>query len=802
MFRGLSLLSLLALALVGATPYLNPPAGSTQVVLPIEVIGADGYIASTTVDVPSIGSADRLYLQLHRPAYRDIAVNSNRGAKASVRINGGPWVDVTQSNVECLAHEEAYGCLLSSYYTLRLTIDLGEFGSPGLQPGTNTVEFRFNGTDGITSGYRVLALDVLNGSGGSLAPASQFLEENPATWQAPRPSSADIAAGAQLWSTAELVESPQSGAPLIRATCASCHAPDGRDLKYFNYSNRSIEERAKFHGLTEAEAEQIVSYIRTLDSPAPENARPWNPPYQPGPGLDSRPAIEWAAGAGLEWVLDEDADMRDFVFPTGMTPGAITPDQTHNARETPVAIQLPDWNAWLPDVHPEDVWEEFFLNTTPIDGSDGDTRGDVLGHYDNLQDDLQTDGPDVMIQNGELANAISSFSSAGIKYFLDFRNGDAEAHVPGSIHIESARQSIRKWTLVQLWDIQQTYALDDVSPEVYGQYGEERSWLGGSRQMFDLAPHLAAENKLSFFYQDDLAGKTESTAWYQLQMIVNAGNRTNAGSIAPVDWNYHPKHINGLYGNEDGPEHPFRGAQAWMKLIQTFHHDGTFEEEAYIRHAHPGRWGAFVTMKNLDPSTRAAVFSTLVNAYMDAVESHAISEWDRPSNPDTPNRWEGPNYRPTLIEEGTSWQNAHQNGRYADLWYTMIPTFASWGVENSVIERMNTWGSQMWPQGDWGAIPTSTEGGETTPDRFALEPGYPNPFASTSTLAYTLPAAGPVRMEVFDLFGRRVAVLVDEERTAGRHTETLASEGMASGTYIVRLQAGAASATQRVVVLR
>ncbi|NNF57063.1 MAG: T9SS type A sorting domain-containing protein, partial [Rhodothermaceae bacterium] len=482
-------------------------------------------------------------------------------------------------------------------------------------------------------------------------------------------------------------------------------------------------------------------------------------------------------------------------------PGAITPDATHNARETPVAIQLPDWNAWLPDVHPEDVWEEFFLASTPIDGSDGDTRGDVLGHYDKLQGDLQTIGPDVMIQSGELATLMGSFSSAGIKYFLDYRNGDAEAHVPGSIHIESARQSIRKWTLVQLWDIQQTYALDSVAPEVYGQYGEARSWLGASRQMFDLAPHLSAENKLSFFYQNDLAGKTESTAWYQLQVVVNAGNRINAGSIAPVDWNYHPKHINGLSDNEGGPRHPFRSAQAWMKLIQTFHHDGLLEEEPYVRHAHPGRWGAFETFEDLDFATRAAVFGTLINAYMDAVESHEISEWNRPADIDTPNRWEPASYRPELIEEGTSWQNAHQNGRYADLWYSMIPTFAAWGVDSQVIARMNTWGAQMWPLADWGAIPTGTEGGETAPTTFALEPGFPNPFASTTTLAYTLPEAGPVRMEVFDLMGRSIAVLVDGERTAGRHAETLVAQGLASGTYIVRLQAGSATDTQRVLVM-
>ena len=46
----------------------------------------------------------------------------------------------------------------------------------------------------------------------------------------------------------------------IQATCADCHAVDGRDLKYFNYSNRSIIERSKFHNLTQTE----VALLRKL----------------------------------------------------------------------------------------------------------------------------------------------------------------------------------------------------------------------------------------------------------------------------------------------------------------------------------------------------------------------------------------------------------------------------------------------------------------------------------------------------------------------------------------------------------
>ena len=120
----------------------------------------------------------------------------------------------------------------------------------------------------------------------------------------------------ELWENAPLTAGGFQSSPLIRAHCADCHAHDGRDLKYFNFSNASIIARSRFHGLSELEGQQIASYIRTLPVPSP--GRPWNPPYQPGPGLDAQPVADWAAGAGLGWALDDDSQTLPFVFGAGM----------------------------------------------------------------------------------------------------------------------------------------------------------------------------------------------------------------------------------------------------------------------------------------------------------------------------------------------------------------------------------------------------------------------------------------------------------------------------------------------------
>jgi hypothetical protein len=83
-----------------------------------------------------------------------------------------------------------------------------------------------------------------------------------------------------------------------------------------------------------------------------------------------------------------------------------------------------------------------------------------------------------------------------------------------------------------------------------------------------------------------------------------------------------------------------------------------------------------------------------------------------------------------------------------------------------------------------------------------LERPYPNPFADATTVGYTLPNAGPVRLVVYDLLGREVAVLVDGVQEAGPHTARFDGSALASGLYLVRLDADGVTTTHRVSLAR
>ncbi|MBK7702655.1 MAG: T9SS type A sorting domain-containing protein [bacterium] len=93
--------------------------------------------------------------------------------------------------------------------------------------------------------------------------------------------------------------------------------------------------------------------------------------------------------------------------------------------------------------------------------------------------------------------------------------------------------------------------------------------------------------------------------------------------------------------------------------------------------------------------------------------------------------------------------------------------------------------------------------GGVLPRSLALHPASPNPFNPRTTLRYDLPAAGRVRLAVYDIRGRQVRELVNGERPAGVHSVTLDAHDLPSGVYLVRLTApGGVTATQRINLVR
>ena len=83
-----------------------------------------------------------------------------------------------------------------------------------------------------------------------------------------------------------------------------------------------------------------------------------------------------------------------------------------------------------------------------------------------------------------------------------------------------------------------------------------------------------------------------------------------------------------------------------------------------------------------------------------------------------------------------------------------------------------------------------------------LKQNYPNPFNASTRIVYEIPQQAHVRLEIFDLLGRRMATLTDEMQSAGRHEIALDASAFPSGVYIYRLQAGEATLTRKMTLVK
>ncbi len=88
------------------------------------------------------------------------------------------------------------------------------------------------------------------------------------------------------------------------------------------------------------------------------------------------------------------------------------------------------------------------------------------------------------------------------------------------------------------------------------------------------------------------------------------------------------------------------------------------------------------------------------------------------------------------------------------------------------------------------------------PQEFTVLPAFPNPFNSTTTIGYSLPAAGNVSLMVYDLSGREVARLAEGVKPVGTHSVSFNGDGLASGVYVVKLDAGGEIFREKVVLVK
>ncbi len=131
-----------------------------------------------------------------------------------------------------------------------------------------------------------------------------------------------------------------------------------------------------------------------------------------------------------------------------------------------------------------------------------------------------------------------------------------------------------------------------------------------------------------------------------------------------------------------------------------------------------------------------------------------------------------------------------------------------YGVQTAnVSEGRRTDGSDEWVSMSPATFDRANEGEQVVPSVVALGHSYPNPFNSTTSMDYSLAGPGRVQISVFDLRGRLIAVLVDEQSNGGTfqtqwHGRDRSGRQMPSGQYIARMIFGGETKTQSMTLVR
>jgi hypothetical protein len=98
--------------------------------------------------------------------------------------------------------------------------------------------------------------------------------------------------------------------------------------------------------------------------------------------------------------------------------------------------------------------------------------------------------------------------------------------------------------------------------------------------------------------------------------------------------------------------------------------------------------------------------------------------------------------------------------------------------------------------------PTRVDDSEALPSEYELCQNYPNPFNPSTEIGFRVSGLGFVSLKVFDAMGREVATLVNERRAPGSYSVRFDANGLVSGVYFYRLQAGSFVETKKLMVLR
>lgn len=190
------------------------------------------------------------------------------------------------------------------------------------------------------------------------------------------------------------------------------------------------------------------------------------------------------------------------------------------------------------------------------------------------------------------------------------------------------------------------------------------------------------------------------------------------------------------------------------------------------------------------------------------------------------NRWED-NYRRqyTYDYQGNKITELFQDVISANFYNEDYNIYAYDQNNNCVNAKCNNWAGNHWTIGGGSAKILYNSGKDTlnydasevnveyvfftdindediSVNSFSLSQNYPNPFNPSTTINYQIPNESLVTIKVYDILGKEVTTLVNENKAAGKYSINFDAKNLASGVYLYRIKAGNYVSTKKMMLLR
>lgn len=139
---------------------------------------------------------------------------------------------------------------------------------------------------------------------------------------------------------------------------------------------------------------------------------------------------------------------------------------------------------------------------------------------------------------------------------------------------------------------------------------------------------------------------------------------------------------------------------------------------------------------------------------------------------------------------------------------TWTNSYSGTGNDLNDVDALDT--SSIWISGASGTILTTSSAGGTSvkeidrnvPHGYSLAQNYPNPFNPSTEIRFQVPEVSHVSLKVYDILGKEVATLVNEQLVPGSYTTQFTARNLSSGMYFYRLRTGSFVETKRMLLLK